>query len=89
MEGIAYEIRKVIETLEELGIKAEEIRLLGGGGKTPTWARIKADATGRRVALLEFLDAALIGDAILAGKGTGAFQTYDEGVKRLIKIKGQ
>jgi len=87
MEGIAYEIRKVIETLEELGIKAEEIRLLGGGGKTPTWARIKADITGRRVALLEFLDAALIGDAILAGKGTGAFQTYDEGVRRLVKIK--
>ncbi len=87
MEGIAYEIRKVLEVLEELGIKSEEIRLLGGGGKTPTWARIKADVTGRRVALLEFLDAALIGDAILAGVGTGVFSSYQEGVDRLVRIK--
>lgn len=87
MEGIAYEIRKVLEVLDELGVRSEEIRVLGGGGKTPAWARIKADVTGRRVALLEFLDAALIGDAILAGVGSGVLSSYEEGVKRFVRVK--
>ncbi len=87
MEGIAYEIRRILEVLGELGIRSEEIRLLGGGGKTPTWARIKADVTGRRVALLEFLDAALVGDAILAGVGTGVLRDYEEGVERFVRVR--
>ncbi|RLE70761.1 MAG: xylulokinase [Thermoprotei archaeon] len=87
MEGVAYEIRKILDVLEELGLRSEEIRLLGGGGKTPTWARIKADVTHRRVALLEFLDAVLVGDAILAGVGVKAFKDYEEGVERLVRIR--
>lgn len=87
MEGVAYEIRKILEVLEELGVRCHEIRLLGGGGKTPTWARIKADVTGRRVALLEFLDAALVGDAILAGVGTGILKEYEEGVRTFVRVK--
>jgi len=87
MEGIAYEIRKILEVLEEIGVNCREIRLLGGGGKTPTWARIKADITGRRVALLKFLDAALVGNAILAGIGTGVLKGYEEGVKIFVKIQ--
>jgi len=87
MEGIAYEIRKILEVLEELGVKSREIRLLGGGGKTPTWARIKADVTGRKAVLLEFLDAALIGDAILAGVGAGILDGYKDGVQRFVRIR--
>jgi len=87
MEGVAYEIRKILEVLEELGIKCEELRLLGGGGKTPTWARIKADITGRRVVMLEFLDAALVGDAILAGVGVKALRDYKEGIEKFVRVK--
>lgn len=87
MEGVAYEIRKILEVLEELNIKVKEIRLLGGGGKTPTWARIKANVTGRKVALLQFLDAALIGDAILAGLGVKVLSSYEDGVKLFVKIR--
>ena len=87
MEGVAYEIRKILEVLEELGVRCEELRLLGGGGKTPTWARIKADITGRRVAILEFLDAALVGDAILAGVGVRVLKDYGEGVRRFVRVR--
>ncbi len=86
MECVAYEIRKILEVLEELGVKSEELRLLGGGAK-PTWARIKAEVTGKRVLLLEVSDAALTGNAILAGVGTGIFRSYEEGVERLVKVK--
>lgn len=87
MEGVAFEIRKILEVLEELGISVRELKVLGGGGKTPTWARIKADVTGRRVVIPEILDAALIGDAILAGIGSGLLKGPEEGVRRFFKIK--
>jgi len=87
MEGIAYEIRKLLDVLSELGFTITELRVLGGGGKTPTWSRIKADVTGRRVIIPSYLDAALIGDVILAGVGTSLFNSYEEGVRKLVKIK--
>ena len=87
MEGIAYEIRKVLEVLEELGVKTEEIRALGGGGKTPAWARIKANVTGKRVIIPEILDAAVVGDAILAGLSIGVYENVEKAVDRLVKIK--
>ena len=87
MEGIAYEIRKVLEVLEELGIKTGEIRALGGGGKTPTWARIKADVTGKRVIIPEILDAAVVGDVILAGLSTKIYNDMNSAVEKLVKIK--
>lgn len=87
MEGIAYEIRKILEILEELGVRVRELKVLGGGGKTPTWARIKADVTGRRVVIPEVLDAALIGDAILAGIGSERLKGPEEGVRRFFKVR--
>ncbi|RLF22342.1 MAG: xylulokinase [Thermoprotei archaeon] len=87
MEAVAYEIRKILEVLEELGLRVKEIRALGGGGKTPLWCRIKADVTGKRVVVPEVLDAACLGDAILAGVGTGLFKGYEEAVRRMVKVK--
>ncbi len=87
MEGIAYEIRKVLEVLEELGVKTEEVRVLGGGGKTPAWARIKANVTGRRVIIPEILDAAVVGDAILAGLSVGVYENVEKAVDKLVKVR--
>ncbi len=84
MEGIAYEIRKILEVLEEQGIRSNEIVVMGGGGKTPTWARIKADVTGKEVVLPELLDAALAGDAVVAGVATGLFG-FREGAARFFR----
>ncbi|RLE85917.1 MAG: xylulokinase [Thermoprotei archaeon] len=86
MEGIAFEIRKIIEVLNSLGINAKELKALGGGGKTPLWARIKADVTGLRVIIPEMLDAALIGDAILAGIGTKLIKSPEEGVRKFFRV---
>jgi len=87
MEGVAYEIRSLLEALEELGIKPQEIRLQGGASKSPTWSRIKADVWGRKVVRLEVTDGACLGDAILAGVGVGAFESFEEGVRRMVRPK--
>ncbi len=89
MEGIAYEIRKILEVLQEQEISSNEIVVMGGGGKTPTWARIKANVTGKEVILPELLDAALAGDAIVAGVGTKLIESFSEGTKLFFKERAR
>lgn len=81
MEGIAYEVRKILEVLGEVDIKPREIILMGGGAKSPTWARIKANVTGLEVVLPELLDAALSGDAMLVSVSSGAVKNYEDAAK--------
>ncbi len=81
MEGVAYEVRKILEVIGEVGIRPSELVLMGGGAKSPTWARIKANVTGMEVVLPELLDAALGGDAILVAVSSGAVSGYSEAVK--------
>lgn len=85
MEGVAYEVRKILESLEEVGIKPKELVLMGGGAKTPTWARIKANVTKREVVIPELLDAALGGDAALVVYGAGVCKSFEEAVSKFFR----
>ena len=87
MEGVAYELRKVMEVLKELGIEVKELRALGGGGKTPLWAKIKADVIKVKVSIPKVLDAACLGGAILASLGTGYFKDVRDAVNNMVSIE--
>jgi len=89
MEGIAYEIRKILETLAEVGIEPRELVLMGGGAKTPTWARIKANVLKKEVIIPEILDAALAGDAALVSYATGLSASFEEAVARFFRERGR
>ncbi|ABL78295.1 xylulokinase [Thermofilum pendens] len=89
MEGIAYEIRKILEVFAEVGVKPGELILMGGGAKSPLWARIKANVTKMEVVLPELLDAALAGDAMLASLKLGLSSSHDEAAKKFFREKAR
>ncbi len=39
MEGVAYSLRESPPIIRELGVPIKEIRLSGGGAKSPLWNR--------------------------------------------------
>ncbi len=49
LEGVAYSLRHLIETSEELAIPIHEIALSGGGAMLPIWHQIIADICQRPV----------------------------------------
>jgi xylulokinase len=52
-EGIAYNLRWILESINDLyGIKVEMLRVLGGGAQGYTWLKIIADVTGCRLEIL-------------------------------------
>ena len=73
LEAVAFMLRRNLELLATAGAPALEVRSHGGGSRSDLWNRIKADACGIPVVTLEGEDAALSGDAMLAGVATGLF----------------
>ncbi|MBO5883394.1 MAG: hypothetical protein J6Q78_03210 [Clostridia bacterium] len=85
MEAIAYILRQDIEYIGGDDIK--QIRITGGGAKSPLWAQIKADVTGKELTTVCEGETACLGSAIIAAVGIGDFESIDAASKRLVKLK--
>ena len=82
LESVAYALRDSIEVDREIGIPIRRIILVDGGAKSPIWRQIMADVTGLELQYIEAAPGAPLGDALLAGVGTGylKYETINEWV---------
>lgn len=87
MEAIAFALQRNIDVLEDLGIKVDEIRSLGGGSHSLFWSQIKADVTQRSVCIMENEEAACLGAAMLAGVATGIYPNLKEVAVKMVQVK--
>ena len=79
MEGVAYALRHNMEILDSSEIELDkELVMVGGATKSSLWPQILADVTGYPVKLLKSRAEAPLGDALLAGLGTGVFSEIKE-----------
>lgn len=78
MESVACMLKS---NLDYLGLDVEEIRAMGGGANSPFWCQMKADMTGKRLVTLKNKETACLGSAILAGVGTGVFESVEQAAK--------
>ena len=91
----AHAVRSILESvaamlkanLDYLGVSCDEIRSMGGGAGSPLWCQIKADMTGKKIAILENNETACLGSALLAGVGIGVYHNIKTVCKELVKIK--
>lgn len=88
MESLGYIICRNLEAIDQMGLKIDQIRTLGGGSKSDIWNQIKADITGKELYLTESSqDVACLGAAILAGLATGIFTDIQEACESMVRIK--
>ncbi|MGE5223810.1 MAG: FGGY-family carbohydrate kinase [Omnitrophica WOR_2 bacterium] len=87
-EGITYEARYLIESLESTGIQIKDLLVTGGGAKSPFWLQMKADITGKRILVPSVTEASLLGAALLAGVGAGVYANIETAVERTIRSAG-
>ena len=77
MEGIAYDLRIVLDAFRGLGVKTEEIRLVGGGSRSPLWRQIFADIYKTKVILTNVgQEAAALGAATVGAVGVGLWKDF-------------
>ena len=89
LEGVAYSLRDTFTLFAELGIPILNVRLGGGGARSPLWRQIQADVYGRAVEFLAAEEGAAYGAALLAGVGVGAWSNVDTACESSIQIAGQ
>jgi xylulokinase len=86
LEGCAYALRDIVDRLAELGLAEDEVRVVGGGARSPLWLQIKADVMDRPVRPVLAEEPTALGAAMLAGVAGGAFSDFDEAVDRAVAI---
>jgi len=87
LESVAYLIRSDVETLQDLGAGADEVRVLGGGAKSALWNQIKADVLDLPIAVPANREAAVLGAAILAAVGAGMHRDFPTAVEAMTRIE--
>jgi xylulokinase len=87
LEGCTFALRDLVDRLAELGLGGEELRVVGGGARSPLWLQMKADVTGRPVRVLQAREATALGAVQLAAVGAGLFRDLDEAVEALTRLE--
>ena len=86
VEGVAFYLKEVVDTLPPTGITIDEYRATGGGARSDAWLQVVADIMGLPVVRPAVIEAGALGAAILAGVGSGRFSTIQEGVKAMVSL---
>ncbi|MHB9034882.1 MAG: xylulokinase [Anaerolineae bacterium] len=78
LEGVAFNLRLILDAFREQGAEFGKLRILGGGARSAVWRQILADIF--EVPLLRLAlpsEATAMGAAIAAGVGVGIYRGYD------------
>jgi sugar (pentulose or hexulose) kinase len=86
LESVAFVIRRTVEVLEELDVRVETIRALGGGARSALWKQIEADVTHKPVVVTEDPDAATLGACVLAGCAIGLYGDIGEAASSMVRV---
>jgi len=86
LEGCAFALRDIVGRLDALGLGSQEIRVVGGGARSPLWMQIKANVTGKPVRAVLSAEPTALGAAILAGVAAGIFTDAEDAVNRVVKV---
>jgi xylulokinase len=77
LEGVAFSLRDTFTLFREMKVPVKNIRLGGGGARSPLWRQIQADVFGQSVEIVEAEEGAAFGAALLAAVGAGVWPSVD------------
>ncbi|MDR1893054.1 MAG: xylulokinase [Oscillospiraceae bacterium] len=87
LEGVAFSLRHNLDAAGESGVPTRKLLSVGGAANSALWTQIKADVTGKSFEIPASNTATALGAAILAGVGAEVYASFDEAVKKAVKIK--
>ena len=86
MEGATYAMKDTLEIIRQMNIPVREIRLSGGGARSPFWRQLQADIYGQPVVTINASEGPAYGVALLAAAGTGAYKSVEEACRATISV---
>jgi sugar (pentulose or hexulose) kinase len=87
LEGLAYESRHILESMERgTGVPVRSVRTYGGASQSDVWNEIFADVLGRPVAVTADPATVSLGAAIVAGYGVGLYANPIDAAQRMVRV---
>lgn len=90
MEGVAFNLREILDTTRSTGLPVDEMRVIGGGARSDLWTQILADVYAMPVVRMESAEGTAIGAALLAAvgaaNGAGAFASVRDATDACVRI---
>jgi xylulokinase len=89
LEGVAFGLRDSFELMREAGLgSVEQVRVTGGGAKSPLWRQILADVFGVELVTVSSEEGAAYGAALLAAVGSGVWPDVPAACRQVIQVTG-
>lgn len=90
LEGVAFGIKDSFTLIQNAGLGSiAQVRISGGGAKSPLWRQIMTDALGVELVTVNTTEGAAFGAALLAGVGTGVFASVPAACEATIQVTGR
>ena len=85
VEGVTFGMRDALEIMKQMGITTREVRASGGGARSAFWRQLQADVYNTPIVLTNATEGPAYGVALLAGVGTGVWNSVEEACRSCIK----
>lgn len=85
MEGVAYEMKLNLDTLEKENIVPKTFYATGGGAKSKVWLQMKADIWNREVTALEADEVGAVGTIMLTAVAIGVIESLEKAREKFVK----
>ncbi|MEW5873234.1 MAG: xylulokinase [Chloroflexota bacterium] len=87
LEGVAFGLRDSMELIRSAGLgQISQVRLSGGGAKSPLWRQILADVMQSELVTVNTTEGAAFGAALLAGVGAGVWSSVAESCEACVQV---
>ena len=85
LEGVSFGLNDSLELMRDLGVNPKKIVLSGGGARSTLWKQMLADVFSSRCTMVNALEGAAYGAAILSAVGSGAFASVEDACDQWIR----
>jgi len=90
LEGVAFGLRDSFELMKAAGLSdITQVRVTGGGAKSPLWRQILADVFGADLVTVNTAEGAAYGAALLSATTAGIFPDVETACESIISITGR
>ncbi len=86
LEGITFGLRDSLELMRDLGSRSKQIVASGGGAKSMFWRQLMADIFETPIQVINTVEGAAYGAALLAGVGIEVFSSVEDACDKAIRV---
>jgi xylulokinase len=90
LEGVTFGMRDALKIMQGMGIPIAQIRASGGGARSAFWRQLQADIYRAPIVMTNAAEGPAYGVALLAGVGTGVWNSVEEAagvcIKHVIRV---